>query len=337
MKLLRAAMISALLIVALACAPAQAQQPAEGEIVAFTVNTQDGIIVLHGPLVELLKLRDRLASELAPGATNSSLASFLSSAGLPPSVSFDMFIPAGITGESRPVQMNRIETTVRQAEAEGRIPPIGGRELFEAYTLIRMRGDSFMLIGEAPPAAPPLKHSVFVLSSSFGFTRDGIFIDGVNRSPGKVGYNFVTLSPDGDSIIGADGFETYADNTAGGKMQAFLEAQPQGSIALGSIRVGPGVFITGGAIGAMSQYGSASEPNPQIVSSHAMIGVRGMRPGTAVEASEVNGNSLVVIFKKDIYVPPDALAALEAAPGSRLIAVSGTAPDDRIIIVGSEF
>jgi len=337
MRTFLTAMVLALLIAPAAFSPAAAQDTPPADSVAFTVNTQDGIAVLHGPLAELLKIRDRLAAELAPGATNASLASFLSSAGLPASVSFETFTPAGITGETRPIKISRIDTTVSKAEAEGRIPPIGGAELFEAYTLIRMRGDAFMLIGDAPASAPPLKHSVFVFSSSYGTALDGIYVDGLNLSPGKAGYNIVTLSPDGGTVTGEDAFETFSDTGAGTKMQQFLEKQPAGSIALSSIKVGPGVFITGGAVGALAQFGSSNEPNPQILSSHAMIGVQGMRPGTALEASEINGNSSVVEFQKDIYVPPGALAALEASPGSRLIALSGTAPDDRIVIIGSEF
>jgi hypothetical protein len=48
----------------------------------------------------------------------------------------------------------------------------------------------------------------------------------------------------------------------------------------------------------------------------------------------VNAPADVLLFGEDFYVAEEQLTKLQPQTGSRIIAISGTAPDDTAIIIG---
>jgi hypothetical protein len=327
-----------LAIVSMTCARAAAVET------TLSVRTQDGLVVLHGPEDEMRQAMRTLQSELPPGATNRDLLRFLYHRWPAGQLKADAYTDITGSGTGKGVEPAVIETTVRQAVERGDIPNIMGRELFEAYMLIRMRGDTLMMMRPPPPGSPQIQHTVFVFSSAWGTGMSGIFIDGDNAFNSKAGsppppngYRFVVLDPEGGKILNEAEFKTFEDLDSGNRMEQFLAGQPAGAVLLGAVQWGPGVYLTGGAVNAMHDYGSTNEPDSQILSSHALIGRKGLAAGAAVEAAAVNSSSDVVLFDNRLYMAEDKIKELKKLPGLRIVAIAGTAPDDKVVLIGRDF
>lgn len=329
MKLFSGLIFTALLLFA-QFQPARAESATDSAV--LTVRTRDGLVVLHGGQKTLSDAGAKLGSALSGGATNAALLGFLDSSGLSASITAESYV--SLPGGSGPAKATIIETTVKQAQLDGTIPAIEGLPLYEAYMLVRMRGDAFMILSDPPPQSVNISRSAFVFSSTWGLGLDGIFIDGVDRSKQKTGYNFVALAPDGKTIAGESAFETFSDAGASSKMRQFLESQPDGTFVLGAIKVGPGVYISGEAVNALRNYGSTNEPNSQVLSTNAFIGRKNARPGDTIEQSFVNGSSKAIVFGASLYVKTGG-GALSPPPGARIVAISGTMPGDKVVIAGS--
>ena len=335
------------LLLMLMCALLLCAAPAAAETTALSVRTQDGLVVLHGARDILIEVQKDLTAAMQPGAGNIDLLEYVYKKWTVEQVRPEAYaaapgeeIPDGASDNATAVI---IETTVAEAMKTGRIPSLGGRELYEAYMLVRMRGDTFMLLSEPPPGKLQLRHTVFVFSSAWGSGFCGIYVDGVDvlRAEGEDitdanGYKLVALNPE-DLHLEIREFKTFDDPEAGLRMQEFLNAQPEGAVLLGSVRWGPGVYISGGAVDALHAYGSATEPDSQILSSHAMIGAKGLPSGQAIEAGAVNAGAQVVLFDSKLYVSEEQIRELRADEGARIIAMAGTKPDDKVFIVGREF
>jgi len=144
------------------------------------------------------------------------------------------------------------KTTVAEAVAAGEIPYITSKELYEAFMLIRASGDRMFLLKSDKTGAvgttTGFKHTIFILSSSFGIGFDGIIVDGVNYSKNVVGYNIVAFAPDGKTISGSEGFQLFKNPDDDKHMADFLNGQPAGSYAAASVNYGPGVYLYSDAV-----------------------------------------------------------------------------------------
>lgn len=340
MPKLRLALVTALLFSA---SLAFFAPPAAAEQTTLSVRTEDGLVVMHGELSLLEQAQSKMRGELPAGATNGDLLAFINKNWPAGAIRMEVYTPATAAGAGKGEENVTLETTVASAVAEGRIPNIIGKELYEAYMLFRMRGDTMMLLHAPPAGSPVVSRTVFIFSSAWGNGMNGIYIDGNNafaQNPGAPppnGYKFVVMDPTGSQVIGESEFNTFDDPSSGTRMQQFLAAQPANSILLGAIQWGPGVFLSGGAVTAMHGYGSKTAPDPQILSSHAMIGEKGLDPGKAVEESEINAGSEVMMFDNRLYIQEDKVKTLKTAQGSRIVVIAGTKPDDKVVILGRGF
>lgn len=330
------AIVCAAAALVLCCAAALADD------VTLSVQTADGLVVLHADEAEMPEIRDALAREFTHGADGADLLAFVYGRWSANAVRAAMYTSSKPRNGTPANEVNAepLRTTVRDAVRRGLVPAIEGKPLYEAYMLAFMRGDTLLLLGEPPAGAPPVEHSVFVFSSSWGAGMCGVFVDGrdllhdLTNGAGPVpGYNLIAMSPD-FSNAQYMGFKTFENPEDGVRMQEFLNAQPDGAILLGTVMWGPGVYLSGGAVDALRAYGSTTDPDPQILSSHAVIGRKGGAPGTAAEASAVNAPAEVLLFGADFYIDEKQLEKLRPQAGSRIIAISGTAPDDTAVIIG---
>jgi hypothetical protein len=178
-----------------------------------------------------------------------------------------------------------------------------------------------------------LSPAVFVLSSAYGVGRTGIYVDGVNISKDKAGYNVVTFSPDGAQVTGAESFELFDKPEDGPRMASFLLGQPEGAFAAVSVGVGPGVFFTPDDITALRSVGSKESLDPELLSSHALLGRKGFQPGNALEATAVNFPSRIIYFPASEFVSPQVIDKDDAQTEGKVFIISGTAPDDPIYIL----
>jgi len=330
-------LILALMFTALTAAAAPAA--------TLSVHTADGLVVAHGEAADLEDLRADLARALPPGATNAQLLRhiFDTRGGDFHAAAYMSETEAGGQGQEIAGAPAVLETTVREAERAGFIPSISGKELFEASLLIEMRGDTFMILDNPPQESFLAPRDLFVFSSAYGSEISGIYVDGRRMVPEKDfwsslnGYKFLVLDPDTGKPLEAAEFPTFDDPGSGARMAQFLNALPEGALIAGAVQWGPGVFLTGSAINAMRAFGAATEPDPELHMSHAFIGRKGMPPGQALEASSVQDSSRIILFSHKTYLPPAQAQNANPAPGSRIIALRGTAPEDPILIIGRDY
>ncbi len=304
----------------------------------LSLRCEDGLVVLEAPVSEIENWGRKLAGPPSPpatikgiyrwlvqnGATAGSIRLYADTSGKP---------DAG--GRRKPAWT---KTTVREAALAGDIPDIAGRELFEAYMLIRATGRKVYFVkavdaSDPIPAASGFPHSVFVLSSAASSRHFGIYVDGVEVSTSNTGYNLVAFTPDGKTISKAMGFDLYGDPGAGDRMAEFLNSQPEGTYLAAAVNIGPGVFLTLDAINALHKYGSKEFPDTQVLSSHAMFGRKGRPQGTAIEASAVNLASQVIVFDDSLFVSETELPDLSINEGGKLFALTGTGINDPIYIL----
>lgn len=309
----------------------------------LSVRTADGLVVVHGQATALENLRAELARNMPPGAANAQLLQhiFQNHANTFEAAAYTSE-QAGL-GQADVGSPTVLETTVREAERSGFVPAITGKELFEAYMLIQMRGDSFKILGDPPQGAIQTPRDIFVFSSSYGSEISGIYVDGKKIVPetdfwtSPNGYKIIAMDPDTGAVLATAEFPTFSDPDSGAKMADFLNAQPDGALVAGAVKWGPGVFLTGSAIDAMWQYGAAADPDPELHMAHAFIGRRGLATGQALEAVAVQDSCRLVLFSPGTYISRAAAGTLSPAPGSRIIAVRGTGPGDTILIIGREY
>jgi hypothetical protein len=306
------------------------------DVVTFSLRTKDGLVVLNAGETEVKEWKKLLKEAPSAPLTNIELFRWLTGRGAhADSIRLYTASPESVRIGAHPLAWEK--TTVGAAVREGLIPDIKGRDIFEAYMMIRTSGEQFYMLEQAggteEESMPELGKSIFIMSSSSGNGFEGIYVDGVNYSSGSNGYNIVAFDTDGSIISPVGSFDFFSDPDAGGKMAVFLNDKPPGTYIAVSVRYGPGVYLTSDAVEALHGYGSRIYPDPQILSSHAMFGRKGWREGAAMEASEVNLGSAIFIYDKNIYVGVSKLDDLSVGQGGRIAAITGTGENDTLYML----
>jgi hypothetical protein len=306
---------------------------AEDEPLTLSIKTLDGLIVFSGEAEEIRKFDQEIKERFHTPLTMDETIAGLREIGKAPE-RMELYFSA--EGEQRKIEHKVQKMTLGTAVREGLIPNLLNREMYEAYTLLKSEGIDMRILGDSPLRGVALNASVFIHSSMLGSQPSRIFVNGLDYSSGAIGYNLVVLSPDGEEVVAKAGFETYRDPEQGEKMENFLRAQPEGALLLGEVFLGPGVFLTSGAIKAFEGYGLTANINPELSTSHAFIGKKGLAPGTALEQTAPNLDSEIVLFAKNIYINEKDLEALASDAGGFTVALSGTAPSDTVYLITTE-
>ncbi|MFH1539034.1 MAG: interleukin-like EMT inducer domain-containing protein [bacterium] len=297
----------------------------------LTIRTLDGLILLRDSEERLLNLHELLGRERGPLDTARTMGALRGTEYAPSGM--DVYYSARPGSQWRKPTVERMP--LEDAVKKGLIPNVAGRDLMDAYLLLRANGMKMGLFGEPPPESA-LVGAAFVSlhSSMIGARRSSIVVNGESFVTAKSGYLLVVLSPDGEKIIADEGFGTYGSFEDADAMERFLRAQPQDSILLGVDYMGPGVFISGGAMDAMRQYGLHAPMDPQIPLSHAFVGRKGLPPGKGVEAYARAQDSQISVFPGNIYVDEEGLKE-RAESLSRVseIILSGTDSESEVVIL----
>ncbi len=335
-------LLSVLVFTASAVAePVPAGNAQKQERRTLTIRTSDGLIVIESIEADLITITEKLGATPDRPGTNKQLFSWLVDNGAKAS-SIRIYIEASAQSEKSaglpPVGWT--DTSVAEAEASGIIPAVSGKTLYEAYMLLRTAGFEFYLMEGAvgkSPFSDMLNHTVFVLSSGAWNGYFGIYVDGVKYSKNSSGYHIVSFSPGGNGVESSRGFNMFVDPEAGYKMAEFLNNLPPGTFIAAAVNIGPGVFFPQAAADALHSFGSLTEPDPEILSSHAMIGRKGLEPGGAFEEEDINLGVGVVVFDSALYVNPNEVETLFTNKSGRAAVLSGTGPDDRIMVYSPSF
>lgn len=111
----------------------------------------------------------------------------------------------------------------------------------------------------------------------------------VDGSAGRRGYNVALIEPRSGRLLERRGFDTAANAYEAERLAQFLREVPKGLIVVAATR-GPGTaHLTDQAWAALQEIGAGQDPRETPGASHAIIGVKGALPGSAVEVVRPGG------------------------------------------------
>ncbi len=111
-----------------------------------------------------------------------------------------------------------------------------------------------------------------------------IYLDGVEVSPNRRGYNLVSLDRDTGRVLAVGTFDTNAVITDSARLIDFVTAIPDGALVAGAAADEAAYSLTGEAVRALQHLGIQFDMRGHFRWGHAFIGVKGAAPGTALEA-----------------------------------------------------
>jgi len=205
-----------------------------------------------------------------------------------------------------PVAMERHSVTFDLPPDRAR-PPLSDVRLRFA-TLSPVAGETARSTptGETAPPAPVS----LVVRSAGQETGDfaHIYVDGVDRSPNRRGYNLVALSPADGRVLAAAAFDTHADATAARRLADWVRGLPAGAVVAAAIRDEASLNLGPETVDALRSLGSGTDLRGRFRWGHALIGIVGAGSGTAQEA--VSGWRVGQVAKGMSITAPQAAAAL---------------------------
>ncbi len=113
-----------------------------------------------------------------------------------------------------------------------------------------------------------------------------IYVDGVDVSPDERGYNVAIIHPETGIVEQAAAFDTHLDADASSELAAFLGAVPTGRIVAVAASDEASRLLGEDAVEALRRIGAQGDLRGRFRWGHAIIGVQGAPPGTALEAMD---------------------------------------------------
>lgn len=112
-----------------------------------------------------------------------------------------------------------------------------------------------------------------------------VFVNGVENSPNRRGYNLVAIAPTDGAVLAVAVFDTHDPFVTGpsAAMAAWIEALPDGVIVAGAVRDAAALNLGEDAVQALRRLGVVGDIRGHLRRAHAFVGVKGAAPGTAAE------------------------------------------------------
>ena len=127
--------------------------------------------------------------------------------------------------------------------------------------------------------------------ADFAFITVGTGDDAKDGSVHRPGYNVALIDPETGRLVDQRGFDT----TPGGSeaeaaaLAAFIAQAPEGTIVAVALQGDGTALLTDEALSALYQIGGGVDPRGTTGWSHAVVGVKGAKPGSAAEVSGPEG------------------------------------------------
>ncbi len=114
-----------------------------------------------------------------------------------------------------------------------------------------------------------------------------VFVNGVDFSANRRGYNLVAIRPDDGVILATAHFDTHDPFVTGpsAAMAAWIEALPAGVIVAGAVRDAAALNLGEDAVQALRRLGVVGDIRGHLRRAHAFVGVKGAAAGTAAEVT----------------------------------------------------
>jgi hypothetical protein len=109
-----------------------------------------------------------------------------------------------------------------------------------------------------------------------------IYINGLDVSPNQRGYNVAVISPQGDINTGS--FDTHLAPDASRELAGFIDSVPEGHQVAVAVADEASLKLEADAVAALRSIGAVGDLREKFRWSHALIGVKGAEPGSALES-----------------------------------------------------
>lgn len=271
------------------------------EPVAYTIRCKDGVVLVLGSREAIIRTKEFIKDYRDKDAKTLDLAEKIREEKI-----------AGIEVieehlKSKPIprkeeKVRIISLTVKEAEERGLIPHISNLSLFEAKRLLEIMGIKVVLPAEEigkTGLRPPVDIVVQSAGCEVGDYAH-IFVDGVDVSLNKRGYNLAVVNEKSGEVEKVGNFDTRLEpggESEAHKLAEFIKDIPPGKIVLAAIKDEGSKYLTEEAQNALRSIGSALYPQRRGFRrfSHALIGVKGAKPGEADEERKFGAIELTVL------------------------------------------
>jgi hypothetical protein len=107
-------------------------------------------------------------------------------------------------------------------------------------------------------------------------------VNAVEHARNGRGYNLVALNR-GGRVLAVAAFDTFFDPSAPGRLAAWVDGLPAGTIVAGAVKDDASGRLDSVAVRALRTLGVLGDVRGRFRESHAFVGVKGAAPGTALE------------------------------------------------------
>ncbi len=122
-----------------------------------------------------------------------------------------------------------------------------------------------------------------------------IFVNGADAAKNLRGYNVVVINAKTGAVEAGAAFDTFASADESARLAQFIAKIPNGRIVAVAVRDEASRFLSEEAVNALRSIGARADLRGKFRWSHAIIGVKGAAPGSALEAAnEIAPAQLVV-------------------------------------------
>jgi len=135
-----------------------------------------------------------------------------------------------------------------------------------------------------------------------------IYVDGRDAAPNERGYNVVVLDPQSGEVVQAAAFDTHLDEGASRALAAFLGGVPEGHLVAVAAADEASRLLGQEAVDALRGIGATGDLRGRFRWGHAIVGVQGAAPGTALEVMDWMRPVTLVVGEG--ATEPDLAAAL---------------------------
>ncbi len=301
------------------------------EEIAHTIRTRNGAVLAVGSVQAVERTR-RLASEWGRDLTNGEVEGRLKEAAIPGIREVSSFLlPAPYryaAWNNRPLEP--VTRSLREAQERGDIPFIEGKPLPDARKILELDGFQVILpareIG-ATGVYPPV--DIAVRSAGFFIGNYAqIRVDGREVSPNKRSVNIAVIHPETGRVVETAAFDTTGTEIESSKFARFVERIPAGYIVAVAGQDDVSRKLTPSAVAAFKSLGSALDLRRHYRLSYALIGVKGARPGQALE--RVGGEPIQLAVFPKAETDPRRIATLERP---KCVLLTGTGPNDPLSLL----
>jgi hypothetical protein len=155
--------------------------------------------------------------------------------------------------------------------------------------------------------------------ADFAYISIGEGEGSVDGSIHRPGYNVAVIDPKTGRLLGQQGFDTTPGGTPSeaGALADFIARIPKGRIVVVAMQGDGASGLTDAAVAALRAIGGQADPRGTSGWSHAIIGVKGAAPGTALEvAGPDNGWLRVAADRRTLAVAVDTLLWEQTGPSA---------------------